>query len=213
MFTGIIEQTGVIKNISRSGYAHRLRIYLPKKPGAAKIGESVAVNGVCLSIVGIEKDHFLFDIVEETFEATTFRRAKTGDIVNIERSRAWDDRIEGHFVLGHVDGARRIRSIKKDAHPCVDVSILPADKIYLVKKGSLAVDGISLTVGALYENAARMFLIPHTLRSTTLKYKKASDEVNVEFDILGKYVRNSVPYEKNVPPAITGTFLKNNGFV
>jgi len=213
MFTGIIEQTGIIKDISGGGGTHRLRVYLSKKQDSAKIGDSVSVNGVCLTIAGIEKHHLLFDIMEETFRNTTFRRMKTNDVVNVERSRAWKERIEGHFVLGHVDGARKVKSIKKDAHPCIDIAILPGDRLCLVKKGSLAIDGISLTVGALYESAIRVFLIPHTLRSTTLKYKKAGDEINVEFDILGKYARSSLLYGKSALPAVTEDLLKNNGFI
>ncbi len=213
MFTGIIEQTGIVKDLLRKGDTRRLSVYLSKKQDSVKIGDSIAVNGVCLSVVEIKKDHLLFDIIEETFRNTSFRRMKTNDIVNVERSRAWKERIEGHFVLGHVDGARKIRSIKKDARPCIDIAISPGDNIYLAKKGSLAIDGISLTVGALYESVIRVFLIPHTLRGTTLKYKSAGDEVNIEFDILGKYVRNSLLYGKNESPAITGNFLKNNGFI
>jgi len=214
MFTGIIEQTGIIKDISRGSGTRRLCVHLSKKPESAKIGDSVSINGVCLSIIEIEKNHLSFDIMEETFKNTSFRRAKANDIVNVERSRAWKERIEGHFVLGHVDGARKIRSIKKDAGPpYVDIAVLPGDKIYLVKKGSLAIDGISLTVGALYESAVRVFLIPHTLRNTTLEYKKTGDEINVEFDILGKYVESNLLYGKNTSGAITGDLLRNNGFI
>ena len=213
MFTGIIDETGIIKDISRKGDTHRLSVCLPKKPDTVKIGDSISVNGACLSVVGIEKNHLLFDITEETFRNTSLRHMKTDDTVNIERSLGWKARLEGHFVLGHIDGARKIRSIKKGAYPHADITILPGDKIYVVKKGSIAIDGISLTVGALYESAIRVFLIPLTLRNTTLKYKKAGDEMNVEFDILGKYVRSSLLYGKNGSSAITGGFLKNNGFI
>ncbi|MGB2705304.1 MAG: riboflavin synthase [Candidatus Omnitrophota bacterium] len=213
MFTGIIEETGIIKDISRKGDTHRLSVCLPKKPDTIKIGDSISVNGACLSVVGLEKNHLLFDITEETFRNTSLRHMKADDIVNIERSLGWKARLEGHFVLGHIDGARKIRSIKKGAHPHMDITILPGDKIYVVKKGSIAIDGISLTVGALYETAVRVFLIPHTQSNTNLKHKKAGDEVNIEFDILGKYVKNRLLYGKNGSSAVTEELLKNSGFI
>ncbi len=213
MFTGIIEQTAVIKSIAGRGGARRLGVYFAKNPEAVKIGDSISINGVCLTITGVEKKYLSFDITEETFKNTTFRRAKINDVVNVERSRAWNDRVEGHFVLGHVDGSRKIKSMIMGHSPYMDLAILPADRLYLAKKGSIAVDGISLTVGSIDESAVRVFLIPLTIRATNLKYKKTGDEVNIEFDILAKYTHNRLLYGKNSAGAVTESVLKNNGFI
>lgn len=213
MFTGIIEQTGIVKDISIKGDTRQLSVYLSKKADSLKIGDSISVSGVCLSVVTFEKNNLIFDVTEETFKNTSLRRAKTNDIVNIERSLKREGGLDGHFVLGHVDGTRKIKALKKDSRPYTDILIFPDDKPYVVKKGSIAIDGISLTVSEVYESAIRVFLIPHTLENTNLKHKKAGDEVNIEFDILGKYAQKRLLCEKNGSSRLTEEFLKNHGFI
>ena len=213
MFTGIIEHTAVIKNLSKTKDTYRLTLYIKKELTSIEIGDSVSVNGACLTLVGIRKNHLLFDIMRETFKSSSFSQAKANDIVNIERSLKVTSRVEGHFVSGHVDKVQRIKFIEKHIHPYVDVTIAPEDKAYVVKKGSIAIDGISLTIGEVYKDTIRAHIIPHTLSSTNLKYKKKGEPVNIEFDILGKYVHKNLLCKENKHPAHTERLLKKSGFI
>lgn len=189
MFTGIIEKTGIIKGISKKMDTHRLTVYIKKELDSVKKGDSIAVNGACLTVVDIARNRLTFDIMEETFRNTSFRYMKNNDVVNIEKALLWQSRLEGHFVLGHVDRVGKLMAIKKYSRPYIDVAVAPDDKIYVVKKGSIAIDGISLTIGEIYANMIRAYLIPYTLLNTNLKYKRRGDAANIEFDILGKYVQ------------------------
>ena len=213
MFTGIIEQTGIIKNLSKKKDVYRSAIYIKKDLDSIVTGDSVSINGVCLTAVDVRKNHIIFDIMRETFLDTSFCHLRNNDVVNIERSLEWESRIDGHFVLGHVDRVQRIKAIEKHTHPYIDVTIAPDDKIYIVKKGSIAIDGISLTIGEVYKDRIRVYVIPYTLKKTNLKYKKKGDPVNIEFDILGKYIHNSVLYKKDRHPALTKESLEKSGFI
>lgn len=190
MFTGIVEETGFIKGFNRLRGVYRLRVGTAKDLAALKNGGSLSINGVCLTLVGMEKKELLFDVMPETFEKTSFRYLRYNDAVNIERALKFDGTIDGHFVSGHIDSAQKIKALRKGYNPYLDVSIAKNDIAYIVKKGSIAIDGISLTIGEIYPGKIRIFLIPYTLLNTNLKYKKAGSWVNVEYDMLGKYVRN-----------------------
>jgi riboflavin synthase len=215
MFTGIVEETGVIRSLSRKKDAYRLNILTGKRLASLKEGDSLSVNGTCLTAVVINENSLFFDIMEKTFANTSFRYSKKGDVVNVERSLEEDARLEGHFVLGHVDGVRRIKAIRKEGrHAYIDVGIAKADKIHIVEKGSITIDGISLTIGDISENRARVHIIPHTLLNTNLRYKKAGDRVNIEFDILGKYIQRQSLYRKEpAASGVTKSFLKDKGFI
>ena len=213
MFTGIIEKTGHVKKVKKEKDTHRLVISVRDISESAKIGDSISVNGACLTLVARKNNLFSFDITEETFKGTTLRFLKVNDIVNVEQALKATSRLEGHFVLGHIDSAEKLKAIKKGTHPYIDVTISSDDKKYVVEKGSIAIDGISLTVGRIYNDRIRIFLIPHTYQNTNIAHKKSGDWVNVEFDVLGKYVlKNAQAGKKNRRP-VTSELLKNAGFV
>jgi len=213
MFTGIIEQTGIIKNLSKKKDVYRLAVYVKKDLDSIGTGDSISINGACLTVVDVRKNHIIFDIMGETFLNTSFCHLRNNDVVNIERALKWEGRLDGHFVLGHIDRVQRIKSIEKHTHPYIDVTIAPDDKIYLVKKGSIAIDGVSLTIGEVYKDRIRAHIIPYTLKKTNLKYKKKGDPVNVEFDILGKYIHKGPLYKEDRHPVLTKESLKKSGFI
>lgn len=213
MFTGIVENTGRIKNLSRKVDTYRLEVLAEQKLNSVKIGDSVSVNGTCLSVVGTSGKTISFDIMAETFKKTSFPRLKNNNIVNLERSLELNSRLDGHFVSGHVDSVQKIKEIRKHKKPYIDIAIAKDDRIYVVKKGSVAIDGISLTIGEICSDKIRVYIIPHTLQNTNLRFKKKGDAVNIEFDVLGKYALNAVLHKKYTPSPITKEFLKNKGFI
>ena len=192
MFTGIIEGTGKVDKISKNTKnrsAIQMTVNLGKNSKGLKIGQSVAINGVCLTATKLQKSKCVFEMIDETTKKTDLGNLKVGGIVNIERSLKAGDRLEGHFVLGHVDGVGTIRKVQKNPKE-VQVWIEIPKKLakYVVKKGSIAIDGISLTVVDVKNNQALVCLIPHTINVTNFKTKKVGDKVNIETDILGKYI-------------------------
>lgn len=213
MFTGIIQTTGFFKSISKKNDAYRLGILMTRKLGPIKDGDSLAINGACLTSIGARENNVFFDVTEETFAKTSFVYLKHNDVVNIERSLEWKPRIDGHFVLGHVDSVQKIKAIRTKPHVFIDVPIAKDDKKYIVEKGSIAIDGISFTIGEIYEDKIRIYIIPHTLHNTNLMHKKTGDWVNIEFDILGKYIQERALCNKYSSPAITEEFLKDRGFI
>ena len=192
MFTGIIEGIGKIEKISKNTKnrsAIQMTVNLGKYAKGLKIGQSVALNGVCLTATKLAKSNCIFEMIEETTSKTDLGNLKSGDIVNIERSLKTGDRLEGHFVLGHVDGVGTIKKIQnKPKEVQVWFEIPKKLSKYVVKKGSIAVDGISLTVVDVKNNLASVCLIPHTIEITNLKTKNVGDKLNIETDILGKYI-------------------------
>mgnify|MGYP003624023261 CR=1 FL=1 len=192
MFTGIIEGLGSIvqfnKNTSRRSAA-KMKIKLGKLAKGLKVGDSVAINGVCLTAIKISSNQAEFEMIGETIKKTNLGHLKSGDKVNIERSLKVGDRLEGHFVLGHVDGIGFISKIEKHTNQIklwIEVSKKLSD--YIIEKGSVTVDGISLTVVDSLKNKFSVTIIPHTMDVTNLSYKKIGDKVNIETDILGKYI-------------------------
>ena len=194
MFTGIIEGTGKIEKIQKktnNRSAVKITVNLGKYSKGLKIGQSVALNGVCLTVTNISKNKCNFEMIDETTKKTDLGNLSIGSKVNIERSLKVGDRMEGHFVLGHVDGVGIIKKIqKKPKEVKIWFEVLKNLSKYIVKKGSIAIDGISLTVVDVKKNLVSVCLIPHTINVTNFKLKKIGDKVNIETDILGKYILN-----------------------
>jgi len=192
MFTGIVEGIGKVKQISKATKnrsAIEMIVDLGKHGKGLKTGQSVALNGVCLTVTKLSKTGCTFEMIEETTKKTDLGNLKPDGIVNIERSLKVGDRLEGHFVLGHVDGVGIIKKIQKKPKEVIIWFEVPKNlSKYVVKKGSIAIDGISLTVVEIKNNLASVCLIPHTIQITNFKTKKIGDKVNIETDILGKYI-------------------------
>jgi riboflavin synthase len=189
MFTGIVEEIGAVKGISKSSTGAILKIKAGKIYADAKIGDSIAVNGACLSVTAINADILSFDVIPETLKKSTLADLKTNDSVNLERSMKADARIGGHFITGHVDYKGRINDIiKNQGSVGFNVSLPKEFSKFVVDKGSVALNGVSLTVALVSKDDFTAYLIPHTLKNTTFGMKKRGDFINVETDIIGKYV-------------------------
>ena len=187
MFSGIVQASGVVRRIEESPKQIRLVIQVPKAFGVPAIGSSVAVNGCCLTVVHNRKD-LIFDLLRETWNVTAFSRLVKGDPVNLERPLRHGDEVGGHFVLGHVDGTGRIaRAAMKGADREVAVRAPAGVMKYVIRRGSIAVDGVSLTVARVSGNTLTVWIIPHTARQTTLGWKRPGDLVNLEADLILKF--------------------------
>lgn len=193
LFTGIIQGVGRVENISKNksrGRAAQLTVDLGKLAHRLKVGDSVSINGACLTVVNLSKNNASFEMINETMKRTALGSLTLGDMVNIERSLKVGDTLDGHFVLGHVDGVGKIiDKIKQKGQTKLWVSIDKKLQKYIIPKGSIAIDGISLTVVDVNSNKISVALIPHTIAVTTLGIKKKGDLVNIEIDVLGKYAR------------------------
>lgn len=192
MFTGIISGTGKVEKIAKNTKnrsAIKMTVNLGKCAKGLKIGQSVALNGVCLTVTKLSKNLGRFEMIDETTKKTDLGNLKIGSIVNVERSLKAGERLEGHFVLGHVDGVGTITKIQKKPKE-VQVWFNVPKKLakYIVKKGSIAIDGISLTVVEAKNNNVSVCFIPHTIQVTNFRTKNVGDKVNIETDILGKYI-------------------------
>ena len=188
MFTGIIEELGIVKDVSRKGRLISLSIQADKVISDTKIGDSIAVNGVCLTVVKIEDKVLSFDLLEETARLTNLGKLKSNEKVNLERSLKIGDRLSGHFVTGHIDCPGAIREKTYVSGNLSFKITIPREFLkFIALKGSITVDGISLTVSDKRSNTFSVCIIPHTLKNTTLSFKGPSSEVNIETDILAKY--------------------------
>jgi len=195
MFTGIVEalgRVGAVETGPRGG--RRLGVAVPEDPGwRLALGESVAVSGVCLTVVDAVPGRLAFDLAEETLRVTNLGGLGVGDPVNLERPLRFDGRLGGHLVLGHVDGLGRVTAVRPEGDGArVDVEVPAHLRPLLIHKGSVTIDGVSLTVAALEEAGFAVALIPHTLAVTTLGQRHPGDRVNLEMDVIGKYVRGFV---------------------
>ncbi len=189
MFTGIIEGLGVIKQIRSSAQGNVLVIESDLPLEQVKLGDSIAVNGACLTVVSIEGRRFTIDMSPETYNITTFPRARVGDRVNIERALRLSDRLDGHLVSGHVDGVGVIKNRENIGRMTIVTIQVPFSiSRQMIIKGSVAVDGISLTINNCSEDSFDICIIPHTAILTTIGFKKTGDYVNIETDMIGKYV-------------------------
>jgi riboflavin synthase len=201
MFTGIVKGVGMVTSVSKSksGAEIILRVRLGEFGRGLKKGDSVCINGACLTAAKLSKGEAEFEMVSETIRRTNLGRTKPGEMVNIERSLRVGDRLEGHFVLGHVDGTGVIEDIQKmSSETTIWIKLDEWLTKSLVPKGSIAVDGISLTLVGIEGDRVSVSLIPHTLKVTTLGMKRRGDYVNIETDILGKYVMTNLPKSDNV---------------
>ena len=187
MFTGIIEELGYIKSISKKGNIILLNVLADKVLDGTQIGDSISVNGVCLTVIKKEYDGLSFEIMPETSKATNFNSIRISDRVNLERSLKIGDRLSGHFVTGHIDCMGIIRKKKYlNQNLCFEIAIPVGIIKYCIPKGSIAVDGISLTLMNIRADTFTVYVIPHTLKNTTLGFKSPSSKVNIESDILAK---------------------------
>lgn len=220
MFTGIIEETGKIKSLIRKKDRQTLTVYCKDMSLQLKIGDSVAINGVCLTVTNRVMNEFEVEAVAETMSRTTVGHFKVGDIVNLERALKVDGRLDGHIVSGHVDSKSTILDIRRSAEGLLFEILTPAlFSRYIIEKGSVSVDGISLTIAKLNPASFVTAVIPHTFESTALKHKKQGDLVNLEFDILGKYVERMLHHKQLGQwdavsrEKIDWNFLKETGFL
>jgi riboflavin synthase len=194
VFTGIIRERGRVTGVDRGASAIRLRLEAPQTAAQVAIGDSVAVNGVCLTAVAVEDGTLAFDAVPETLRRSSLGRLETGDEVNVEPALRVGEALGGHYVQGHVDGVGHVRSVATDGEDAVVwVDAAPELLRYLVEKGSVTVEGVSLTVAAVDDRGFSVALIPHTLAGTTLDGLDAGDPVNLEVDVLAKYVERLLP--------------------
>lgn len=198
MFTGIVEEKGIIKELTIRGNSGTIYIKASKVLEGTSIGDSIAVNGICLTVTSIKNDGFTADVMAETVRRSSLADSSSGDMVNLERAMAANGRFGGHIVSGHIDGTGTIISLKKEEN-AVWVTISAKSDIikYIVNKGSICIDGISLTVAGVSADRFEVSLIPHTASETILLYKKAGDKVNLENDIIGKYVDRFVNGTRN----------------
>lgn len=212
MFTGIIQDIGHIKSMNRQGQTIRLSIKMNELDrNNLKIGDSVAVNGVCLTASSLYRDEFTADVMPETFQKTNLLYLQNEDPVNLERSLRVSDRIDGHIVTGHVDATVKLLHKKRESNALTMWIALPEPlRPYIVEKGSVALDGTSLTIIAVSKDAFTISLIPHSQEYSILADKQPGDLLNIETDILGKYVANLIGGKQE--PCIDKSFLASNGF-
>lgn len=197
MFTGIVEETGVVRTIKPSSDSIRLLVEATVAGRGVRLGDSIAVNGCCLTVVSRRTvrgaTQLGFDLLRETWDRTNLSAVKPGSAVNLERSLAVGDRLGGHFVTGHIDGTGAITGWeRRGADHVLEIAAVLAIRRYFVFKGSVAVDGISLTIAAVTRTGIRLWIIPHTLEVTALRERVVGDRVNLEADMLGKYVEQFV---------------------
>ncbi|MCR5507911.1 MAG: riboflavin synthase [Lachnospiraceae bacterium] len=209
MFTGIIEELGTVRELNIQGSSGSITIAARRVLEGTKTGDSIAVNGVCLTVTGIDSAGFTADVMPETFRRSSLSVLKRGNRVNLERAMAADGRFGGHIVSGHIDGTGTIRDTKRDGN-AVWVSIFADAPILglVVEKGSIAIDGISLTVAAVTDAYFSVSIIPHTAGETTLLDKRAGDPVNLETDIIGKYVAKLTGIRQSVNSSSGGVTME-----
>ncbi|MEK3748905.1 riboflavin synthase [Paenibacillus sp. FSL E2-8871] len=222
MFTGLVEEVGTLRSVSTGGEMMVLNIAASVIMDDLKIGDSVSVNGVCLTATTLGENYFTVDVMPQTYRNSNLKELRPGSRMNLERAMAAGGRFGGHIVQGHVDGTAVIKSVKRD-HNAVVYEIAPDRKSlfkYIIPKGSITIDGISLTVVKTTASSLTVSIIPHTLGETVLTYKRAGDSVNIECDVLGKYVDHLLHYgsaaqdeERDSSSGISRDFLAANGFV
>jgi riboflavin synthase len=185
MFTGIVRELGAVEEVEEVGHGARLRVRAPESAEGVHVGDSVSVSGVCLTAVEVAEGTIAFDVVQETLRRSTLGRLEDGAAVNLEPSLRAGDSLGGHFVQGHVDGVGRVRAVTPEG---LEIDTSPEILRYCVEKGSIAVEGVSLTIAGLGEDGFTVALVPHTREVTTLGRVAEGDELNLEVDLLAKYV-------------------------
>lgn len=215
MFTGIVEEIGTIRQINRGVHSAELIIAAQKVLTGTQIGDSIAVNGICLTVTKISPQLFSVDVMPETLSRTALAQLNAGSRVNLERAMRADGRFGGHIVSGHIDGVGEIVKIKRDDNAIwYTVRTVPEVLHYVVEKGSITLDGISLTVARVEADRFSISAIPHTVAMTVLRDRQEGDSVNLETDIIGKYVEKFLfsPTETRATQGITRDFLLQHGF-
>jgi len=214
MFTGIVEELGTVSNIRQSGEAMKLTIAANTILSDVKLGDSIAVNGICLTVTSFTASSFTVDAMPETVRATSLRMLDTSSKVNLERAMAANGRFGGHFVTGHIDGIGTILN-KKQHYNAIYYKIgIPDDLLrYCLQKGSIAVDGTSLTIFDIDESSITISLIPHTVSESIIGKKAAGDIVNIECDMIGKYIERFISKPTKRSTSVTESFLQENGFL
>lgn len=198
MFTGIIHEIGKIKNIKKDSHSVTFDVQAIKILKKKKIGDSIAVNGVCVTIVKLNKNIFEFQAVKETLERTNFKELKIGSEVNLEPALALNQSLDGHLVQGHIDNIGIVENLKKDGNKSALTIKFPKELAYYIAfKGSIAINGISLTISDLQESTFSVALIPHTLKNTNIKNLKKGDKVNLEIDLIARYLKNLLDKKEN----------------
>lgn len=220
MFTGIVEEVGRVRSLKNNNGFHKLDIECRNVLNGTKLGDSIAVNGVCLTVNELYDDHFVADVMGETLNRTNIKNLFYGSYVNLERALRLEDRLGGHIVSGHIDGVGEILDIKTEKDGTWFVIKAPENILrYVIYKGSICIDGASLTVAYVDESCFKVSVIPHTLENTILSYKKVKCLVNLECDLVGKYIEKLInrkvddsSYKENNKSNITLEFLRENGF-
>ncbi|MBR1865731.1 MAG: riboflavin synthase [Lachnospiraceae bacterium] len=218
MFTGIVEEIGTVVSVHRGAKSSSLTVQGSLIFEDMRIGDSIAVNGVCLTVTDRTAHTFTADVMAETLRRSSLGTLSTGSLVNMERAMAADGRFGGHMVSGHIDGTGEIESFVREDN-AVWVTIKASERLlrYVIEKGSIAIDGISLTVAYVDNRCFKVSLIPHTAGNTTLPGKKAGDIVNLENDVVGKYIDKLLHFEQDRSEPESGgismDFLAQNGFV
>jgi riboflavin synthase len=214
MFTGIIENKGKVLRVESHGQGKRLTLELPENLTDVQPGDSININGACLTVVEKKGQTIGLDLSTETLQKTVLGDLKEGHFVNLERALKLTDRLGGHIVTGHIDGMGVIVEKRKETDFIhLRIRIPKAISRYVVQKGAIAIDGISLTVNECQEEEVQLVLIPYTIEKTTLVEKRVGDRVNVEADILGKYVEKMLDQGGRKSKEIDLTFLKEHGFM
>ena len=217
MFTGIVEEMGAVSTMEQTLAGTRLTILASKVLGDLNIGDSISINGTCLTVVGRGEQSFVVEVSPETLSVTTLGRLTSGAPVNLERAMKLNERIGGHLVAGHVDGVGTIRSRCQEGNAIVLVIEAASDVLrYCVHKGSVTVDGISLTINDVTEHSFSVAIIPHTAGVTTLGVKQVDDQVNLESDLIGKFVERLLQQRSQLSksaPVIDKDYLKKRGLL
>lgn len=215
MFTGLVEEIGKVLDVANENKIWTITFECKKVIENISIGDSIAVNGVCLTVNEFDENLFKANVMAETIRKTNLGSLKSGSLVNLERALKIGDRLGGHMVSGHIDGTGIIRGFKSEGD-AIWISVVASKEIlkYIVYKGSVAIDGVSLTVGYVDEEMFKVSIIPHTRESTTLNKKNIKDLVNIECDVIGKYVERFLQSgKKESESKIDRDFLRENGFI
>lgn len=216
IFTGLVEEIGTVWSIAKGPKSARITINANKILNGAKLGDSISTNGVCLTITAFTPNSFSVDVMAETMRKSNLNLLKVQDKVNLERALCVGDRLGGHIVSGHIDGTGVIKSYEKEDNAVwITVEAKPDLLRYIIQKGSVAIDGVSLTVAYVDETVLKVSIIPHTKEVTTLLRKKADDVVNLECDMVGKYIEKLLKPISAEPSkkGIDVSFLSEHGFI
>jgi riboflavin synthase len=220
MFTGLVEEIGSVKGVSQGAKSSKIHIKAKDVLSGLKLGDSISTNGVCLTVVEFNHDSFHVDVMPQTMRHTNLSSLGVGSLVNLERALRLGDRLGGHLVSGHIDDLGTLISIRKEDNAIwYTISAPPSILRYIIPKGSVALDGISLTVADVMDDSFAVSIIPHTQKETTLNSKKVGDSINVECDQIGKYIARLMNFsdhsqgKTNTNSSLNIDFLRQNGFI